>query len=125
MARGSAVVRYRGKRGDVWRIKYTDASGKQHMETLGPASEGWNRKQARLELGAREQAVAREGYRKPERITFESFALQWVEQYVTAKGLKLSTGNGYRSILRVHLIPAFRKKSLHQIGVDDIEEYLA
>jgi integrase len=125
MARGSAVVLYRGKRGDVWRIKYTDASGKQHMETLGPASEGWNRKRARLELRAREDAVAREGYRKPERVTFESFALQWVEQYASAKDLKKSTGDGYRSILRTHLIPAFRTKQLGEITVERIEHYLA
>src|SRR6266851_1037911 len=105
MARGSAVILYKGKRGDVWRIKYTDASGKQHMETLGPGSDGWNRKRARLELRAREDAVERDGYRKPERVLFESFASQWVERYVTAKGLKRSTSDGYKSILRVHLIP--------------------
>ncbi len=36
MPRGAAVVRYEGKRGAVWRIKYRDAAGKQVLETLGP-----------------------------------------------------------------------------------------
>ena len=41
MPSGACVVRYDGKRGTVWRIKYTDAEGKQVMETLGPEREGW------------------------------------------------------------------------------------
>jgi hypothetical protein len=40
MPRGAAVVRYEGKRGAVWRIKYRDAAGKQVLETLGPERSG-------------------------------------------------------------------------------------
>lgn len=36
--RGSAVIRYDGKRGTVWRIKYVDTDGRQVME-IGPERE--------------------------------------------------------------------------------------
>jgi hypothetical protein len=39
MPSGSCVVRYVGKRGTVWRIKYEDATGKQVMETVGRKAE--------------------------------------------------------------------------------------
>ena len=45
MPRGAAVVRYEGKRGRVWRIKYRDAAGKQVLETLGPEPP-WTERQA-------------------------------------------------------------------------------
>ena len=52
MPRGAAVLEYRGKRGRVRRIKYSDADGKQMMETLGPEREGWNRRKAEAELAS-------------------------------------------------------------------------
>ena len=39
MPSGAAVVRYEGKRGVVWRIKYADAARQQVMETLGRESD--------------------------------------------------------------------------------------
>ena len=41
MARGSAVIRYEGSRGAVWRIKFRGTAGKQVMETLGREADGW------------------------------------------------------------------------------------
>ncbi len=35
MPRGAAVIRYDGKRGTVWRIKYADTDGRQVQETVG------------------------------------------------------------------------------------------
>ena len=46
MPDGSCVIKYEGQRGVVWRIKYRDAAGKQVMETLGPAREGWTKRKA-------------------------------------------------------------------------------
>ena len=68
----------RGKRGTVWRVKYRDASGKQTMETLGPAKskdrpDGWTKRKAEAALRARLVAVEREGYRRPAPTTFETF----------------------------------------------------
>src|SRR5207247_8361763 len=48
MPRGAAVVRYEGKRGAVWRIKYRDAAGKQVLETLGPGPR-WTERMAQRE----------------------------------------------------------------------------
>jgi hypothetical protein len=47
MPDGAAVIRYDGKRGVVWRIKFTDAAGKQVMETLGPEREAGRRRKRR------------------------------------------------------------------------------
>jgi hypothetical protein len=44
-----AVIRYEGKRGRVWRIKYSDASGRQVMETIGAERAGVTRKTAEAE----------------------------------------------------------------------------
>lgn len=62
MARWGTVIRYDGKRGVVWRVKFRDADGRQAMETLGPASEGWTREKAEAELEQRRGLVER-GYR--------------------------------------------------------------
>src|SRR5436190_7309697 len=48
MASG-CVIEYRGKRGRVFRIKYTDAIGRQVMETLGRGEEGWTTTQLEKE----------------------------------------------------------------------------
>ena len=64
MPRGASVVRYEGKRGAVWRIKYRDAAGKQVQETLGPEPP-WTERKAQRELGKRLAAVD-EGFRKPD-----------------------------------------------------------
>ena len=64
MPRGAAVVRYQGKRGAVWRIKYRDAAGKQVQETLGPEPP-WTERKAQRELGKRLAAVD-DGFRKPD-----------------------------------------------------------
>ena len=37
MPSGAAVIKYEGKRGVVWRVKYNDADGRQVKETLGSA----------------------------------------------------------------------------------------
>ena len=52
MPSGAAVIRYEGKRGVTWRVKYADADGRQVMETLGREPE-WDRRKAERALGAR------------------------------------------------------------------------
>src|SRR6266536_5978155 len=101
MPSGAAVIRYAGKRGVVWRVKYRDAEGRQVKETLGPASEGWTKRKAEAALRARLTDVAREGYRKPTPVTFATFAEEGLRDYPDAKGLKRSTRRGYEQILRL------------------------
>ena len=73
------VWRYEGPRGVVWRIRYRDASGRRVLETLGREPE-WSRTRAERELRRRLVDVEREGYRKPEKVTFAAFAERWLEE---------------------------------------------
>ena len=90
----------------MWRIRYRDATGRRVLETLG-TEPAWNRKRAEVELRKRLVDVEREGYRKPERLTFAAFAERWWSEYLPGRGLKLTTLDGYRQTLERHLLPAF------------------
>src|SRR5713101_6006525 len=98
MASG-CVLKYAGKRGVTWSIKYVDADGKQVRELLGKAGEGWTKRKAESALRARVTDVEREGYRKPDSMTFKKFAAGWVDEYADAKGLKRSTRSAYLTIV--------------------------
>jgi integrase len=108
------VWRYEGKRGIVWRIRYRDAAGKRVLETLG-REPAWNRKRAEVELRRRLVDVEREGYRKPEKLTFACFAERWLSDYLPGRGLKLTTVEGYQQTLRKHLLPAFGSYELRTL----------
>ena len=95
MPRGSAVIRYDGKRGVVWRIKYADSTGQQVMETLGPERDGWNRKKADAELRERLVRVERRGYRRPKPLTFGDYADTWHLEGQRRRGWKASTIRQY------------------------------
>jgi integrase len=105
MPRGASVVRYQGKHGAVWRIRYRDAAGRQVQETLGHEPP-WTERKAQRELGKRLAAVA-EGFRKPDRITFSDFADRFVREYLPGRNLKRTTIENYRYILDGHLLPYF------------------
>jgi hypothetical protein len=124
MPAGAAVLKYAGKRGTTWSLKYEDASGRQVRERLGKASDGWNRRKAEAALRARLVAFEREGYRRPEPTTFESFAVAWLDELET-KGLKRSTRSGYKTIVDRHLLGAFGSLRLEEVSVERIERYLA
>ena len=71
------MVRYDGKRGTVWRIKYADAAGQQVMETVGAERDGWTQAKAEAELRERLVRVERKGYRRPQRVMFGPYARTW------------------------------------------------
>jgi integrase len=125
MPRGAAVVRYEGKRGPVWRIKYRDAAGKQVLETLGPEPP-WTERMAQRELGKRLAAVD-EGFRKPDRVTFGDFADRFVSDYLPGRKLKPSTIENYRYMLDGHLLPFFGDHALAELGArpELIDAYIA
>ena len=108
------VWRYEGPRGIVWRIRYRDATGRRVLETLGKEPT-WSRKRAETELRRRLVDVERDGYRKPERITFDEFARQWFRDYLPARNLKATTVRTYRISLERHLIPALGHYTLAQL----------
>lgn len=111
MARGSAVIRYDGKRGTVWRIKYADADGRQVMETVGSERDGWTQKKAERALGAK-LAAAERGMRKLQRRTFADLAAEFENVALPAKPRKKSTLIDYRATIRNHLLPAFEHDDL-------------
>jgi integrase len=125
MPDGAAVIKYVGKRGTVWRVKYRDATGRQVKETLGRAEDGWSKRKAEAELRARLTAVLRDGYRKTASVTFGEFQAEWLDTYPVAKDLKRSTVEGYRLIIKKHLLPAFGSSKLDKIDMEVLDGYLA
>jgi hypothetical protein len=101
-----SVIRYDGKRGTVWRIKYVDAAGKQVQETVGAEHDGVTRKQAEAELRARLVRVERKGYRRPKALTFAEWADVWSAEGQTRRGWKPRTVGVYRNALEQYLKPA-------------------
>jgi hypothetical protein len=73
MPSGAAVIRRPDKHSTAWAIKWCDIDGRQCWETLG-REPAWNEAKAQRELGKRLQAVKRDRWRKPERVTFSAFA---------------------------------------------------
>jgi integrase len=109
--------RYEGPRGVAWRIRYRDATGRRVLETLGKEPV-WNRARAERELRRRLVDVERDGYRKPERITFAEFAERWFNDYLPARNLKATTVRNYRSSLERHLLPAFGHLQLSKLEAE-------
>ncbi len=118
-----SVVEYAGKRGTVWRIKYSDATGKQVMETIGAERDGVTRKRAEAELRERLVKVERRGWRKPAPLTFAEYAGRWFEQSETKRQWKLSTVRQYRSVRR-RLVAAFGSRPLAAIRPRDVAAYV-
>lgn len=125
MRRAGSVVRYEGRRGVVFRIRYLDADGARVTETLGLEVEGWSPAKAEDELRSRLVDVKRERRRKLRPTSFGEFAEQWFEAYPDTRGLKRSTRRSYRQILDIHLIPAFGELRLELLDLDRLDRYMA
>lgn len=124
MKRGAAVVRYEGKRGVVYRIKYPDADGKQVMETLGREADGWNERKAKAELRERLVRVERRGYRRPKRTTFCEYAATWLSEGERRRAWKPRTVVAYRHVLD-RLGENFGSMPLSTIRPRHVAEYVA
>src|SRR5688572_21193969 len=124
MPSGACVVRYEGKRGVVWRIKFADASGRQVMETVGAERDGWTRKKAREALDDRLSDVRRKGYRRPKRLTFAEYADAWLEEGKGRRDWKPRTLLVYRTALR-HLQATFGTLPLGAIRPRDVTAYVS
>jgi integrase len=108
------VWRYQGKRGTVWRIRYTDAAGKRVLETLG-REPAWNQKLAEKELHRRLVDIERDGYQHPQRLTFGAFAQRWLAEYLPGRNLKQTTQDSYRQTLNRHLLPTLGTHTLERL----------
>ncbi len=114
MPRAACVIRYEGARGVVWRVKFSDADGRQVMETLGREPE-WDRRKAERALGARLAEVER-GMRKPRRRTFNDLADEFEAVALAARPRKKSTVIDYKATLRNHLRPVFGHLNLARLS---------
>jgi integrase len=125
MACSPAVIRYQGKRGVVWRIRYRDACGRYVKETLG-REPPWTKTKAERELGKR-LADVEEGYRKPDKLTFAAFRTRFEGEYLPGRNLKPTTLENYRYILDRHLVPHFGRHRLTEIEArpELIDTYIA
>jgi integrase len=129
------VIEYAGKRGRVFRIKYRDATGLQVMETIGRADDGCTRRKAERELRNRLTDVDRDGWRKPERLTFEAFARRFVADYLPGRNLKPSTVIDYENTIGLpdpakerearHLAAFFGELELASVTPADVDAYIA
>lgn len=113
MPSGAAAIRYEGTRGVSWRMKYTDADGRQVMETLGREPE-WDRRKAERALGAR-LADVEKGMRKPRRRTFDDLADEFEQVAMPARPRKKTTVESYRQTLANHLRPWFASHDLARL----------
>lgn len=124
MPSGAGVVRYDGKRGVVWRVKYRDATGAQRMETIGAERDGITWKHANEALQDRLSDVRRKGYRRPRPIKFGEYAETWFAEGVTRRRWKPSTVLQYRST-RARLVEAFGPMPLAAVRPRHLAEYVA
>jgi integrase len=122
--RNGSVIRYAGKRGVTWSIRYRDADGRRVSETLGSELEGWDKKRAAEALEERRVQVRKDGRRKLEPVTFATFAREWLDTYPAAKDLKRSTTEGYIGIVEGHLIPELGRLQLAAIDAGELDRYL-
>jgi integrase len=124
MPSGAAVIRYAGKRGVVWRIKYADGDGKQTMETVGAERDGVTWKHANEALQDRCSDVRRKGYRRPGPLKFADYATTWFAEGEKRRRWKASTVGQYRPISE-RLIETFGPMPLAAIRPRHVAEYVA
>ena len=123
MPSSACAIRYAGKRGVVWRIKWADADGKQVQETIGAERDGVTRKQAEAELRERLVRVERKAYRRPRALTFGEWADTWFEEGKTRRGWKPRTVGVYANALEQYLKPHFGSTRLDGIRPRDVAGY--
>lgn len=118
-------MRYQGRRGVVFRIRYRDADGARAIETLGAELDGWTATKAEEELRQRLVDVKRDRRRKLKPSTFEDFARGWLETYPAARGLKESSRRSYVTIVEQHLVPVLGPLRLEAVDLEQLESYIA
>jgi hypothetical protein len=124
-ATGQVVRRTNG----TWALRFR-AYGTRHYQTLGTAEEGWSQVKAEQALRHVMADVERGAWRPPtpEPVTnvnpdpgFHRFASEWFE--ATKGEWQAKTRLDYEWQLAHHLLPFFRKHTLSQITVREIDRY--
>jgi integrase len=121
--RRPGLLRYEGKRGAVWRIRYRDATGKQVMETVGAERDGVTQTVAARVLRERRAAVDK-GYHRPKLLTFDAYAETWLEEEQVRRAWAPQTVAQYPSHLR-RLRAFFGSSKLDAISRREVRRYIA
>ena len=121
MARGSIIKRSSGNYAIVY---YVD--GKQRWETIGPS-----RRETERALTARKREVDTGTWREPSSETLASYAERWLAHRDPARvsggraRLSPSTFDGYRTNLRVHVLPRLGQRTLASLRTRDVDRLIA
>ena len=121
MARGSIIKRSSGNYAIVY---YVD--GKQRWETIGPS-----RRETERALTARKREVDTGTWREPSSETLASYAERWLAHRDPARvsggraRLSPSTFDGYRTNLRVHVLPRLGQRTLASLRTQDVDRLIA
>jgi integrase len=124
MAAPMEKTRYPGifKRGSRYVVVYR-AGGKQRKESVGTLRE------ARALRASRQADVARGEWHEATTLTFNKYALEWVERYQgRGRGFRESTRDEYRRALVRYAIPFFtdrHRRTVSQITPRDIANFVA
>ncbi len=102
------------QRGNIFRIKYRTAHGKQKWEGGFPS-----RAAARDRLNEVLTEINRGAYIEPKRVTFAEFAEKWLASRMSIRG---STLAAYRSIVRQHLVPFLGSFWLSEIQLTVVQD---
>jgi integrase len=129
------VFRVQRARGPAWYAKYRLPDGRQVQKRLGPAwtergrppagyftkrlAEDWLRRTLDEARRGTLPGMVRTG------ATFADAAAEYLRYIGEDRGRKASTVEDYRSIIRVHLLPAFGQRRLEDITVTAVEAFQA
>jgi integrase len=129
------VFRVDRQRGPCWYVKYRLPDGRQVQKKLGPAWADRGRPPAGYYTKRQAEEWLRSTLDEARRgtlpgmvrtgATFADAAAEYLRYVTEDRGRKHSTIEDYRSIIRVHLLPAFGETALEQISVAAVEEFQA
>jgi integrase len=120
-------IRLRGRQWTLrWRedVVLADGTVKREQRTtlLGTLAEILTKSMAKREAEAFLARVNRLDYRPVKRATFAEFAENWKKQVIDL--LKPSTAKVMGSHLRFHLVPAFGRVRLDEIGQEQVQDFV-
>jgi hypothetical protein len=129
------VFRVERKRGPQWYSKYRLPDGRQVQTRLGPAWTGRGRPPAGYFTKRLAEDWLRSTLERARRgelpgtvrtgATFADAAAEYLRYIGEDRGRKTSTVEDYRSIIDVHLLPAFGEMRLENVTVAEVEAFQA
>jgi integrase len=114
------------RRGKAW-VVYFRVNGKQVWRTFSDREYGGSsgaREAAELYLAQSQAKRVRGEFRRPAKIRFADFAVEWLNVYAKPN-VKVRTYEAYETSLRVHLVPEFGDLYMSEISRRAIDSFIA